>query len=256
MEALKFAHDAGFRGIQIAVEVPHLSFEHLSDEKCSQIRDYAKSHDLYITLHAPDDVTSLFVINPALQQGIFAYYTTLFEFAEKIDARLITIHLGKMTTFPTDTIPELKYPEEDILVYWDTLETNLNKIIELANHRFLLCIENYYFNPFILEVLEPLIQDEEVFLCWDIAKIFTRTGEKVKEIEAFFLDNLSQIRQVHLHDLHNHRSHRSIGEGVIDFTHFLNLLKDVSIKDYCIEVRPHTRAVDSFKKLKEIVQNQ
>ena len=121
---------------------------------------------------------------------------------------------------------------------------------------FSLIFFNYFFNPFILEVLEPLIQDEKIFLCWDIAKTFTRTGEKVKEVEAFFMDNLSQIRQVHLHDLHNRRSHRSIGDGVIDFASFLHLLKDIPVEDYCIEVRPQGRAVDSYKKLEEIVQNQ
>ncbi|WP_371802552.1 sugar phosphate isomerase/epimerase family protein [Candidatus Lokiarchaeum ossiferum] len=255
LDALKFANHTGFKGIQIAVEVPHLSFEQLSDEDCFQIRNYAKKHDLYITLHAPDDVVSLFVVNPALQQGIFAYYTALFDFAEKIGACLITIHLGKMTTFPTDTIPELKYPEEDLLIYWEALENNLGEIVKSARNRFILCVENYYFNPFILEVLEPLIQDEEIFLCWDIAKTFTRSGEKIAEIEAFFLDNLSQIRQVHLHDIHNYRSHRSIGEGIIDFAYFIKLLKDVTIEDYCIEVRPHSRAVDSYKKLEKIIQN-
>jgi sugar phosphate isomerase/epimerase len=68
------------------------------------------------------------------------------------------------------------------------------------------------------------------------------------------MENLFAVRQVHLHDIDTHgRSHRVVGTGVIDFGHYLKLLRDVDVWDYCIEVRPREKAVESMENLKNIV---
>ena len=102
-------------------------------------------------------------------------------------------------------------------------------------------------------MLESFIQNGELWLCWDIAKTFTRDGKKNLEMEEYFLKYRNKIKQVHLHDIKNRRSHRTIGEGMIDFQYFLNILKDSNIEDYCIEVRPKSRAFDSLKFLRELL---
>ncbi|MHA1475824.1 MAG: TIM barrel protein, partial [Promethearchaeota archaeon] len=142
IDALKFAKNNNFTGIQLAVESPHLSFEHLSHEKRVKIKDFCKNNELYINLHAPDDI-SLFNINPQLQTGIFEYFKDLFKFANDVSSQLITIHIGSMTTFPTDSLPEQKYPDEDLNFYRNSLKENLERLISLLDGQIILCIENY-----------------------------------------------------------------------------------------------------------------
>jgi hypothetical protein len=71
--------------------------------------------------------------NPQIRKGILSYYSDLFEFARDIDALLTTIHIGHPVIYPTDTIPERRFPEADIGHYRRTLEENLQSIVDLAH---------------------------------------------------------------------------------------------------------------------------
>ena len=251
--ALHYASTCGFAGIQVADETPHLSFEELDKEQVRQIRELAGAHDLYIALHAPDEATSLFQFSRHLQQGIMLYFEALFAFAAKVRARLVTIHLGAMTTFPTDTRPELRRPKVDLPLYRRTLQSNLDQVLSLARGRFALCVENYAVETAILELLTPYLQAGDLGLCWDLAK-----SSDQPEIEQFFLDHLQWVKQVHLHDLKElpggeRRSHRVIGSGELEFGRYLELLQDADVEDYCIEVRPREKARESLEALKEIL---
>ncbi|MHA1519810.1 MAG: sugar phosphate isomerase/epimerase family protein [Promethearchaeota archaeon] len=260
LEALEFAHHNGFAGIQLAIESPHFDFHTISQSptEITKIRTYCTEHNLYVTLHAPDDVTSLFAIHPALREGVFQYYKSLFNFAEAIESSLVTIHLGRMTTFPTDSLPLekdtlRKYPPQDLPLYREVLKDNLTRLIEMVRDRFTLCVENYYLNPEILSVLEPFLRDNKIGLCWDYPKTFSRSGEKNEELFEFFTSHLPQIKQVHLHDLSSTGSgHRIIGSGILDFTPFFKKLKKIDVLDYCIEVRPEKQALASLQYLQQM----
>ena len=69
-------------------------------------------------------------------------------------------------------------------------------------------------------------------------------------------DNLDHIRQVHLHDFRSEppRQHRVIGTGFIDFMNFLPRLSKANIVDYCIEVRPREKALESLEALRQLLQ--
>lgn len=245
-EALEYAKNHGFKGIQLAIETPHFEIEHYTDEECARIREYCTQNSLYITLHGPDEITSLFASNSHLRKGIMAYYQRLFKFAEKIDCRLITIHLGSIPQFPTDSMPKQRFPLFDQEKYQRNLDYNLKTIIKLAKNRFLFCIENYMLEPFMLQVLEPFLQMHQLWLCWDLAKTFSKSGAKSTELENFFLSHLESVRQVHLHDMNlQGESHRIIGSGRIDFLSFSFLFEKADIYDFCIEVRPKEQANES-----------
>ena len=252
IEALKFAKNNNFAGIQLAVESPHLSFEHLSQEKRVEIKNFCNNNGLYINLHAPDNI-SLFNSNPPLQNGIFEYFKDLFKFANEISSQLVTIHIGSMTTFPTDTNPELIYPHEDLDFYKKSLKENLKLLISLLDGQIMLCIENYRINSLILDVLQPFVLNKECWLCYDVAKAYTNEQHKNIEVSKFFLENQNSIKQVHLHDINeNGRGHRVIGSGIIDFKEILLNFENIPVIDYCIEVRPRSKALESLKNLKNI----
>lgn len=255
IDALKYAKANGFTGVQVGIESPHLSFEDLSDKQSKEIKDYAVKNDLRLVLHAPDDSLSLFEYSKYLQQGIFNYYQALFSFAKEIEVQMITIHIGSMVSFRTDSEPEQKIPKADLSIYEKTFNENVGRLIEMVNRQFILCVENYNLDKNILELLQPYLDRNQIYLCWDIAKTFDKQMRKNKQLEDYFWKNIKHIRQVHLHD-RNLRglSHRVIGSGKINFNYFLSQLKSVDILDYCIEVRPQEKAKESLKNLRKLLK--
>lgn len=253
LDALEYAHENGFAGIQVAVESPHMSFESLSDETIGQISDYAGTNNLYVTIHAPDETASLFQPSRFLREGILNYYRALFEFAARIKVRLVTIHIGQIAAFPTDTLRELSIPEEDQAIYREIATQNLDKLIEFAAGRFTICVENYALDQFSLFLLRSYLDSNRIALCWDIPKAWNN-----QILERFFFSSISRVKQVHLHDIRedergNKRGHRVIGSGDIDFIYYLDRLAEANVLDYCIEVRPREKAKESLQALKKLL---
>lgn len=254
IKALEFAAKNGFSGIQVAVESPHLTFENLSTKEKTEIRQKSKELGIRISLHGPDDVTSLLQNNPHIRKGIHSYYAELFAFAEEIEAILVTIHIGYPVMYKTDTIPTSSYPEIDIQFYTKVLEENIDSVLDSANKRVYICVENYFLEDFILQVLEKYLYEGKLGLCWDIAKTYNRDGSINEQLQKYLYENRYYIKQVHLHDMNSTgSSHRTIGTGIIDFRFHLEQISGVDILDYCIEVRPGEKAVESLNNLRKIL---
>ena len=114
--------------------------------------------------------------------------------------------------------------------------------------------ENYSINSLILDVLQPFISNKKCWLCYDVAKAYYNKQHKNIEVNKFFLENQKSIKQVHLHDVNeNGRGHRVIGSGLIDFNEILLNIKNSPVIDYCIEVRPRSKALESLKNLNQIL---
>ena len=255
LDALEYAHQNGFAGIQLAVETPHLSFESLSEEQLNKITSFIEKHGTHISIHAPDEVTSLFQHSQYLLQGVQDYFGALFDFAAQVKTRIITLHLGVMISYRTDTTPVIRTPEEDLKIYKSSLVRNLNRLLELANNRFVICVENEGLDNCGLSVLQNYLDKNKLALCWDLAKNWNNPIT-----EEFFLKNLPHIKQVHLSDTRQdkkdtRRRHLVIGTGELDFIEYLNKLSEVDVLDYCIEVRPREKAKESLEALKKMIIN-
>lgn len=254
LDALRWASENGFTGVQVAVESPHLSYNRVSEEQQQAIREFLDTNQMRLTLHAHDDAASLLQTNPQLRQGMYKYFQSLFAFAENVGASMITLHVGSMTGYPTASTPEQKAPAADLQLYRQALKRNLDKIVELANHRFLLCAENCNLNQFILDVLQPYLDDARISLCWDLPKMYESSLNLNESVERFFRENIEHVKQVHLHDMNKEgRSHRVIGSGEIDFAKYLDYFAEYEMVDYCIEVRPREKAKESLENLKGIL---
>ena len=256
LEALSYAKDNGFSGIQIADETPHLSFERLSDEGAQEIADYASSAGLYVTLHAPDNTASLFQCSRHLSAGVLSYFQALLSFARAVGARLVTIHLGTMTVFPTDDDSGRRIPDEDLPLYSSCLKQNLETLLKMADGKTMICVENYGVGEAEMELLGPYLGHDNLFLCWDLVK-----GASRPDVQEFYVAHPEFIKQVHLHDRRgvpsgSMKGHRAIGSGDIDFArHLAFLIRCADVEDLCIEVRPREKAKESLAALAEIVQH-
>jgi sugar phosphate isomerase/epimerase len=203
-----------------------------------------------IVLHAPDDAVSLYQCSRHLRDGMLEYFRALFSFAEQIGVQLITIHAGRMTEFPTDTTSEERMPSQDYAIYAHTATENLRRILELADRRFTICVENYKMDAAVIELLMPFLERKDLALCWDLAK-------SNSTVEPFFLEHLRHVKQVHLHDRRRTptglRGHRVIGTGELDFRYYFDVLQQADVLDYCIEVRPQEKARESLIALQNIL---
>jgi sugar phosphate isomerase/epimerase len=116
-----------------------------------------------------------------------------------------------------------------------------------------LCVENFRLEAMTLEVLQGFLDGGGLSLCWDLAKTYDGDGNRVGRVESFYRRNLARVRQVHLHDIRDGRSHRVIGTGCVDFLRFLPRLAAADVMDYCIEVRPREKAVESLANLRRLL---
>lgn len=254
-EALRYAKESGFTGIQIADESPHLSFERISARQTDEIKHIAHEQGIYIVLHAADDAASLFQPSRHLIGGIRDYYAALLGFAHKISARLVTIHPGEMTSFRTDSQPEYHLPHEDFPFYEKVFKENLDYLLDVSHGQIPICIENYNLAEATLEIIVPYLERGDIFLCWDIPKSFGQPA-----LEDFFFMNSLWVRQVHLHDRKVDRNglaktHCVIGTGEIEFAKYLSVLSKANVEDFCIEVRPREKAKESLVSLKRMISN-
>lgn len=255
LDALAYAKANGFSGVQIADETPHLSFEGLTDEDVGEIARFASSGGMYLTLHAPDSTASLFQCSRYLSAGVLSYFQALLSFARAVGSRLVTIHLGAMTVFPTDDDSGRRIPHEDLPLYSSCLKRNLESLLKMAEGGIMICVENYGIDETELRMLEPYLCHDNLFLCWDLVK-----GASRPDIQEFYLSHPELIKQVHLHDRRETASgtikgHRTIGSGDIDLAgHLAFLMQNADVVDYCIEVRPREKAKESLDALSDIVQ--
>lgn len=254
VDALRYAKANGFAGIQVAAEAPHLSFEALTAKQRDTIASFRRKHALSISLHAPDNLTSLFAASEILSRGISRYFQGLFDFAEEIGAGLITMHPGSMTRFRTDENPARRIPEADRAIYAQALSINLLRLVELARRRFVICIEYCQVSLGLQKRLQPFLDSGELSLCWDLAKTFDGRMRCNVELEQYFWRRLQHVRQVHLHDIRGGRCHRAIGTGHINFMDFLPRLAEADVAEYCIEVRPREKATQSLANLRQLIE--
>ena len=254
LDALAFARANGFAGIQAAVELPHLSFERLTGRQCAAIRRFREAHALSVSLHGPDNVASLFQSSSRLLRGIFGYYRALFDFAGRIGAGLITIHAGARLHFRTDTSPACLLPPADTEPFRRAFAENLQRLLDLADDRFILCLENSGWTADLFDVIHAQLDGGRLHLCWDLAKTYRDAATRDATLERFMWRNLARVRQVHLHDRRGALSHCVLGAGTVDFMHFLPRLARANVAEFCIEVRPREKALESLRNLRGMMR--
>ena len=140
LDALSFASKNGFSGIQIAIELPHLSFETLTGNDINKIKEVSDDLGIRISLHAPDDAPLVHTCSP-ISRGVIAYYSKLIDFASAVNAERITMHVGSPTFFPTDTIPEELFPKRNVAAYKTAFNNNLKTLLDLAEEKIVICVK-------------------------------------------------------------------------------------------------------------------
>ena len=249
MAALYFASSHALAGVQIPLDLPRFSPYRVTADERKQIKSFCQEHNLRISLHTPDDSVSLFAPPGPVSQGILEYFADVFDLAADIGAATVTIHPGAMPSFPLagDDCAQ-RLPPADLHELLSAFEMNLSKLIKLADTVCTLCIENVRLTDEVCVLLDGHLVAGEIALCWDIAK---SAGDQRRE--RWLTDNIAHVRQVHLHDTKDGLSHQVIGSGELDIASYLALFAEADVHEFCIEVRPGCRAIESFHALQSLL---
>ncbi len=244
--ALRYAKAAGFRGIQLAVEAPHLSPHNLPADQVKSLGALLRSQGLGMSLHAPDGQVNLFQTQPILTGAMHEFLRGLIDFGYAVGARNLTFHLTKPTTFPTADRSQ-EWPEIDRGLYQRALQENMQRLIDAARGRMQLCLE-FTDDAFIRDACQEFINRGDLRICWDLARMYRR-GELDEDLADWFGRNLSRVAQVHLHDVLDGKGHRPIGSGCVEFARWLEPIVEADVRDLVIEVRPQDQAAASREAL-------
>ena len=250
MDALRFAETTGFAGIQVAAELTRLAPDRLSEAALEEIASFCAETKLTVSVHGPDYSVSMFETSRHFLGAMWDYLSALFDACYRMGSRIVTLHFGQMPTFGTATMPRIMVPPQDEAVLRIALRENLRRTVDLAAGRFTLCMENFGLNEVAREAVEPLLKSRELSLCWDLPKSYNDP-----QLEQFLWANLRFVHQVHLHDMLNGRSHQVLGAGSLDMHRYFPKLATANVQNYCIEVRPREKAVESLRYLEHFLKS-
>lgn len=248
LDALRYARDHGFAGVQAAAELPHLSPLLMSPTEKRETADYRRRHGLLLSLHAPDDAAGLCGLDPDLSAAALTYLTRLFNAAEELGAHCVTLHVGPTPRFRTDEPEPRLLPEPARAAMLAALEANLRRVAGMAGGRCLACIENCGLDDGMTALLRPLVRKHWLWLAHDLAK---------PDPGGFFAQHVWAVRQVHLHGrTEDGRSHMALGPECEGLLPHIRRLEQHDVREYCIEVRPRERASASLEWLRQATEQE
>jgi sugar phosphate isomerase/epimerase len=251
-EAVDLASRHNFSSVQIDATMPQFFPEKYELIDRRNIRRYAEKRGIILKVHVPSEDCSLQTLHSIVQSAVIDRFKEVIDFGYELGGKIVTIHAGNVPVF---TIPfighvpiDTDYPELHI----ESLRTALNELSEYAEGRILLCVENSPFTAVVMQVLPSFLEKGKLFLTWDLAKMYRSDGTIMTDVENFFLCHLDKVRECHLHDRTSEYGHQIIGQGYVNFEHYLSLLSEYPV-EYTIEVRPVENAVKSFEVLRKIL---
>jgi sugar phosphate isomerase/epimerase len=247
--AVEFAIERGFKCVELNQTNPDFFPENYSQVQRKRLKDYL----FPILIHAPEGL-SLFNLNKKALDGAIERVCEIIDFAHEIGAKGITMHLG--STFTISTGGKMEWIHHILAQrYADSLDQSLKRIIEYADHRVDICIENTsgFRYEISYSILADLLSKTELCMTWDIGHTHELKGSEKAREEGFFIGFLNKVKEVHVHDNHGEWDEHNVpGTGTLDFKHYFEILTSAD-PYYIIEVRPADRAIKSLEALKAII---
>lgn len=252
LDALQGARASGFRGVQVATEMPHLAVDRMSAAQLDEIAAYRAENDLILSLAAPTGLATFHASSAELMSGVMSCLGDLLNAAERLGAHAVVVRLAEAPRFPTDDGSGRVLPANADLQFRANLRANLMRLAGLGLGRCAVCIENHALYEMACEALEPLVREEYLHLCWDAALAVAEASPPAADsaMARLFADYAYRIRIVNLHDVRDGRAHSALGTGCVDLAAAIEWLYPLDVREWCVQVRPREAAQQSLEALK------
>jgi sugar phosphate isomerase/epimerase len=223
----------------------------MSEPELEHIAVRRAEHDLLLSLHGPDEAACLRGGPRELARAAITYYGAVLNAAERIGAHAVVVHLGQAPRFRADDNTGRVLPDVSAAVLRGDLRDDLMRLAGLGVGRSSICVENHGLDETACELLEPLVREAHLHLCWDAAKAHVQCPDA--PAARLFADYAYRIRVVHLHDVRDGVSHATLGAGDVDIASALAWLAPLDVREWCIEVRPWQQAAESLAYLRRVL---
>ena len=225
-ETVSLANKQGFQGVEIACEYPRGPLDY-SQEAILHMAKSAKEFNLPLQVHAPYQNVELADINPRIREASVESVKDGIEFARKINARIVTMHLG--------TTSKMLLSRSNSLVH-KTLLDSIAGLVEYAEVRDVtIAIENVPLTSSawgqalgekadeLIDIIKE-VRAKNIGITFDVGHANVR-GDPVD----FAIKFAPYIVNVHLHDNDGSSDqHLVIGEGRVNFPRILSIFKNAS----------------------------
>jgi len=207
LDAFEFAKNHGFTHIEFLMDHPSFHYEVVSYE---EIFELSLSYDVEILIHASSAYTNFLSISSEMRNASYRELENTIEFAEKCDAKLITVHLGWNPGFISAR--GFIFKEE----WYDRHNEKVltEEFLPFVKNHDLIAIENTInISGGIKRAMEKILRESDVKLTFDIGHANVKRGHDI------FIQNFDRIANLHLHDNKgDYDKHLALGKGEIDFS--------------------------------------
>lgn len=238
----KLCSDLGLKFIEINMNLPQYQVHNLNAKMLLQLQN---RYDIFFTFHLPEDI-DIAHFNPKVRN---AYRETVFETIElmkNISSSIVNMHMstGIYFTLPNKRIYLFeKYANE----YSEALSSFANELENrISGFNINLLIENTgdYDKTFIKHAVSQLICKEDINLTWDIGHDYS-SGNVDRQ---FILDNISNLKHMHLHDAVGHSNHLALYDGEMDLGYYVDISKQKQLT-VVIETKTKSALIKSVRAL-------
>jgi sugar phosphate isomerase/epimerase len=223
IETISFAHQHGFHGVEIACEYPRGPLDY-SHEAILQIANLAQKYGVPLQVHAPYHNVRLADINPRIREASVQSVKDAIDFANRINAKMVTMHLGNIAKIPLDDF--------STRIHKALLDSMITLIEYAEAHEVTIAIENV---PSMKSAWEEAVGKKAEELIDIIKEIKAKNigvtfdvghANTVGDPAEFATKIAPYVVNIHLHDNDGSTDqHLVIGEGKIDFLRILSIFK-------------------------------
>lgn len=205
-EAFRFAGENNFGHVELLLDHPSFYHEKIAPEEVTEL---SNSYDVEVLIHASAINTNFISISSEMRRASYREIEKTVLFAEKCDAKLVTVHIGWNPGFITAR--GFVFREE----WYDRHNEKVltEEFLPFIRENEIVAIENTInISGGIMRALERIIEETEAKLTFDIGHFSVKGGHEL------FLENFDRVENVHLHDNRKeYDEHLQLGKGEIDF---------------------------------------
>ncbi len=206
-QAFEFGRKNDFGHVELLMDHPSYHYEVLS---ANEVMELSMSYDMDVLIHASAINTNFLAISSEMREASYRELENTLMFAEKCEARVVTVHIGWNPGFITAR--GFVFREE----WYDRHNERVivEEFLPFVRDHDIIAVENTIgLTGGIRRGLERVLMETDVKLTFDIGH------HRVKEGHDLFLNNFDRIVNVHLHDNRGeYDEHLRLGAGSIDFS--------------------------------------
>lgn len=239
---VKLCKSLGLGFIELNMNLPEYQPDRIDVEKLIYMKE---KYNIFFTFHLPEEF-DIGHFNENVRTAYIKIFEESVEIAKVLDVPVINVHMnqGVYFTLPSNRVYLYKKYQEEYLDNITKFKHISNKLLKESD--ISLCIENtgIYDMDYITMATDILLQDNNIYLTWDIGHD-RKSGNKDTK---YIMDNISKLRHMHFHDTNDTKDHLVLFTGDINIYEKINKAKKHGC--YCvIETKTAETLKESVEKL-------